>query len=837
MIECKHKTLFLHELITKLRYKTINMKVLKFGGTSVGSPASVRRLKQIVESSEESLVVVVSALGGVTDRLISTSRLAVSGDAAYEEEYQQIVLRHKNLIKEVLADSPEREVLNARVNKLLAELKDIFQGVFLVHDLSQKSADTIVSYGERLSSIIISAVLNDSEWIDARYLIKTLQRHGRHLLDQEATHQAIKQKFKHMARCTVVGGFISCDSETNYTTNLGRGGSDYTASIIAATLDATILEIWTDVDGFMTADPRVISRAYTIEELTYVEAMELCNFGAKVLYPPTIYPVCEKDIPILIKNTFNPESPGTLVSNHRRDSHAQAIKGISSINDTSLITITGLGMVGVIGINYRIFRVLAKNGISVFLVSQASSENSTSIGVRNADALVACKVLNQEFAAEIKSGEMSEVTSEPDLATVAIVGEHMKHTTGIAGKLFGTLGSNGINVIACAQGASETNISFVITKESLRKALNVIHDSFFLSEYKVLNLFICGIGTVGSSLIEQLRKQQVKLMEENRLKLRVVGIANSRRLLLQREGSGIDLANYKNLLKTDGIPSNAMSLGKRIVDMNIFNSVFVDTTASEEVAVLYKDLLSHNISVVAANKVAASSRYEHYLDLKSTARHRGVRFLFETNVGAGLPIINTMSDLVASGDRITKIEAVLSGTLNYIFNTLSADVPFSETILKAKEVGYAEPDPRIDLSGKDVLRKLVILSREAGYAIEQEDVIQKLFVPDNYFEGTLEDFWTHISELDASFEQRRQRMEKEGKRLRFVARLDKGKASIGLEEVDRNHPFYELEGSNNIVLLTTARYKECPLLIQGYGAGASVTAAGVFADIMRIASV
>ncbi|MFA6832176.1 MAG: ACT domain-containing protein, partial [Bacteroidaceae bacterium] len=458
-------------------------------------------------------------------------------------------------------------------------------------------------------------------------------------------------------------------------------------------------------------------------------------------------------------------------------------------------------------------------------------------GVKNADAVISCKVLNQEFAAEIKSGEMSSVTSEPDLATVAIVGEHMKHTTGIAGKLFGTLGSNGINVIACAQGASETNISFVITKESLRKALNVIHDSFFLSEYKVLNLFICGIGTVGSSLIEQLNKQQTKLMEENRLKLRVVGIANSRRLLLQREGSGIDLANYKTLLKTEGVPSNASSLGKRIVDMNIFNSVFVDTTASEEVATLYKDLLSHNISVVAANKVAASSRYEHYLDLKSTARLRGVRFLFETNVGAGLPIINTMSDLVASGDRITKIEAVLSGTLNYIFNTLSADVPFSETILKAKEVGYAEPDPRIDLSGKDVLRKLVILSREAGYPIEQEDVKQKLFVPDNYFEGTLEDFWINISELDASFEQRRQRMEKEGKRLRFVARLENGQASIGLEEVDRNHPFYQLEGSNNIVLLTTARYKECPLLIQGYGAGASVTAAGVFADIMRIASV
>lgn len=813
------------------------MKVLKFGGTSVGTPDSVRRIKKIVESSEESLVIVVSALGGITDRLISTSRLAVSGNEAYKEEYKQIVLRHHNMIKDVLPESNERIVLMNRIDKLLAELKDIYQGVYLVHDLSQKSADTIVSYGERLSSIIISTVLEGSEWVDARYLIKTLQRHGRHLLDQETTNCAIEENFKHMPKCTVMGGFISCDSETNYTTNLGRGGSDYTASILAANLNATILEIWTDVDGFMTADPRVISRAYTIKELTYVEAMELCNFGAKVLYPPTIYPVCEKNIPILIKNTFNPEAPGTLISDCRRDTHSRAIKGISSINDTNLITVTGLGMVGVIGVNYRIFKALAKNGISVFLVSQASSENSTSIGVKNVDAAVACKVLDEEFAAEIKSGEMFAVTSEPNLATVAIVGEHMKHTTGIAGKLFGTLGSNGINVIACAQGASETNISFVITKESLRKALNVIHDSFFLSEYKVLNLFICGIGTVGSSLIKQLHKQQTKLMNENRLKLRVVGIANSRRLLLQREGGGIDLANYKTLLDTEGIPSNANSLGKRIVEMNIFNSVFVDTTASEEVAALYKDLLSHNISVVAANKVAASSRYEHYLDLKNTARSRGVRFLFETNVGAGLPIINTMSDLVASGDRITKIEAVLSGTLNYIFNTLSADVPFSETIFKAKEVGYSEPDPRIDLSGKDVLRKLVILSREAGYPIEQEDVIQKLFVPDNYFEGTTEDFWAHIAELDASFEERRQRMEKEGKRLRFVARMDNGKASIGLEEVDRNHPFYELEGSNNIVLLTTARYKECPLLIQGYGAGASVTAAGVFADIMRIASV
>ena len=544
--------------------------------------------------------------------------------------------------------------------------------------------------------------------------------------------------------------------------------------------------------------------------------------------------MCHKNIPILIKNTFNPEAPGTIIK-QEVDSGSKAIKGISSINDTTLITVTGLGMVGVIGVNFRIFKALAQNGISVFMVSQASSENSTSIGVRNQDAALACEVLNEEFAKEIEMGEISPVVAEMNLATIAIVGENMKHTPGIAGKLFGTLGRNGISVIACAQGASETNISFVVEAKSLRKSLNVIHDSFFLSEYQVLNLFICGTGTVGGSLIEQIRCQQQKLMQERGLKLKVVGIADGHRALFTR--AGIDLASYREEMEEKGIPSSAAVLHDEIIGMNIFNSVFVDCTASAEVASLYKEFLMHNISVVAANKIAASSDYSIYSELKQIARRRGVKFLFETNVGAGLPIINTINDLINSGDKILKIEAVLSGTLNYIFNKISADVPFSQTIKMAQEERYSEPDPRIDLSGKDVIRKLVILAREAGYKLEQTDVEKHLFVPSDFFEGPLEEFWKKVPSLDADFETRRRKLESENKRWRFVAKLENGKGSVSLQEVDSKHPFYGLEGSNNIILLTTERYKEYPMMIQGYGAGASVTAAGVFADIMSIANI
>ncbi|KAA6328124.1 Bifunctional aspartokinase/homoserine dehydrogenase 1, partial [termite gut metagenome] len=664
---------------------------------------------------------------------------------------------------------------------------------------------------------------------------KTERKFSKHILDSELTNQLIKETFKTYPSIAIVPGFISSDKTYGDITNLGRGGSDYTAAIIAAALDAKGLEIWTDVDGFMTADPRVINSAYTINELTYVEAMELCNFGAKVIYPPTIYPVCHKNIPILIKNTFNPSAQGTTIIKEKCSPESKAIKGISSINDTSLITVQGLGMVGVIGVNYRIFKALAKNGISVFLVSQASSENSTSIGVRNDDADLACQVLNEEFAKEIEMGEINTVAAEKGLATVAIVGENMKHTPGIAGKLFGTLGRNGINVIACAQGASETNISFVVNAKWLRKSLNVIHDSFFLSEYQVLNLFICGTGTVGGSLIEQIRSQRQKLMDENGLKLNVVGIVDAFRALFCREG--IDLNNYRAELQEKGVESSTQAMHDGVVGMNIFNSVFVDCTASPDVASLYKDFLQHNISVVAANKIAASSEYENYRELKQIARKRGVKYLFETNVGAGLPIINTINDLINSGDKILKIEAVLSGTLNYIFNKISADIPFSHAIKMAQEERYSEPDPRIDLSGKDVTRKLVILAREAGFQLEQEDVLSNLFVPEDYFQGSLDEFWKRIPQLDAEFENRRKKLASENKRLRFVAKLENGKASVGLQEVDSKHPAYDLEGSNNIILLTTARYNEYPMMIKGYGAGAGVTAAGVFADIMSIANV
>ena len=810
------------------------MKVMKFGGTSVGSVDSILKVKQIVEAAEEPVIVVVSALGGITDKLINTSQMAANGDAEYEKEYREIVNRHIEMVYTVIPAGEGRTVLLDKVNELLSELKDIFQGIYLIKDLSSKTSATIVSYGERLSSIIAATLIKGAVWYDSRNFIKTEKKHAKHILDSELTTSLVKETFDEIPQVALVPGFISTDKNSGEVTNLGRGGSDYTASIIAASLNAASLEIWTDVDGFMTADPRVISTAYTINELSYVEAMELCNFGAKVVYPPTIYPVCHKNIPILIKNTFNPEAPGTIIK-QEVDSGSKAIKGISSINDTTLITVTGLGMVGVIGVNFRIFKALAQNGISVFMVSQASSENSTSIGVRNQDAALACGVLNEEFAKEIEMGEISPVVAEMNLATIAIVGENMKHTPGIAGKLFGTLGRNGISVIACAQGASETNISFVVEAKSLRKSLNVIHDSFFLSEYQVLNLFICGTGTVGGSLIEQIRCQQQKLMQERGLKLKVVGIADGHRALFTR--AGIDLASYREEMEEKGIPSSAAVLHDEIIGMNIFNSVFVDCTASAEVASLYKEFLMHNISVVAANKIAASSDYSIYSELKQIARRRGVKFLFETNVGAGLPIINTINDLINSGDKILKIEAVLSGTLNYIFNKISADVPFSQTIKMAQEERYSEPDPRIDLSGKDVIRKLVILAREAGYKLEQTDVEKHLFVPSDFFEGPLEEFWKKVPSLDADFEARRRKLESENKRWRFVAKLENGKGSVSLQEVDSKHPFYGLEGSNNIILLTTERYKEYPMMIQGYGAGASVTAAGVFADIMSIANI
>ena len=809
------------------------MKVLKFGGTSVGSVESILSLKNIVEHQSQDVIVVVSALGGITDKLIATSKLAVKGDEAYRGEFEAMVERHHTMIATIITDEEKRTKLLATVDSLFDQLRSIYYGVFLIRDISPKTSAAIVSYGERLSSNIVATLIEGAEWKDSRSFIKTELKHGKHVLDSELTNRLVREAFCELPAITVVPGFISSDKYSGEVTNLGRGGSDYTASIIAAALDAETLEIWTDVNGFMTADPRVIHTAYTITELSYVEAMELCNFGAKVIYPPTIYPVCVKNIPIRVKNTFNPSDPGTVIKD-KIDNDRKPIKGISSINGTTLITVTGLSMVGVIGVNRRIFTALADNGISVFMVSQASSENSTSIGVRDEDADEAVRVLNHEFAKEIETGAMFPMHAESGLATIAIVGENMKHTPGIAGKLFGTLGRSGISVIACAQGASETNISFVVDSKYLRKSLNVLHDSFFLSEYNVLNLFICGVGTVGGNLISQIHSQYEELKQSRRLKLNVVGISSSHNAIFCREG--IDLGNYREEL-AKSVPSDINHLREEVIGMNIFNSVFVDCTASSEVAGLYQEFLDHNISVVAANKVAASSDYESYLKLKETALKRGVKFLFETNVGAGLPIIGTINDLKNSGDKILKIEAVLSGTLNFIFNEISAEVPFSETVLRAKQQGYSEPDPRIDLSGKDVVRKLVILAREAGYKVEQDDVEKHLFVPDEFFKGSIDDFWKNLPSLDADFEAKRKVLESENKRWRFVAKLEHGKTSVSLEAVDQHHPFYDLEGSNNIVLLTTERYREYPMLIQGYGAGAGVTAAGVFANIMSIANI
>ena len=801
------------------------MKVLKFGGTSVGSVDSIRQIQQIIARQTDDCIVVVSALGGITDQLLKAAHLALENGEEYMEVYQQIRQRHLDMIQTLIENATVRQMLCHEIERILDELRSILFGVHLIKDLSPKSEAAIVGYGERMSSRIVTAALPGAVRKNSLEFIRTEHKHGQILLNSELTDQLVREAFSPMPHLAVCPGFISRDSLTEEVTNLGRGGSDYTASILAATLGAEVLEIWTDVNGFMTADPRLIPEAYTIQSLSYVEATELCNFGAKVVYPPTIYPVCAKNIPIRILNTFCPDNAGTIIQ-AQTEKDARYVCGLSSIRDVAMITVSGLSMVGVIGVNQRIFGALANAGVSVFLVSQASSENSTTLGVQDKDCDVAVEVLTREFAEEIKVGSMYPMLVQQGLAAVSIVGEKMKNMPGIAGKLFGTLGRNGISVIAFAQGAKETNISFVVPQQQLSKTMNVLHDSFFLSENKVLNIFICGVGTVGAQLIEQIQQQQSTLLREQHLQLNVVGIANSRGYIFNAEG--LDLTTYREQLASNLITSSPNSL-----IASLPNSVFVDCTASADVADSYLSLLENNISVVTANKIAASSAYSHYLRLKQTALDHGVKFLFETNVGAGLPIISTINDLRNSGDKILRIEAVLSGTLNFIFNEIAADVPFSETIRRAKEQGYSEPDPRIDLSGKDVIRKLVILAREAGYPVEQEDVEKHLFVPEDYFQGSVDDFWKRLPELDADFEARRQELEKNGLRWRFVATMEEGKTRVALETVDTTHPFYPLEGSNNIILLTTERYHDYPMMIRGYGAGAGVTAAGVFANIMQ----
>lgn len=813
------------------------MKVLKFGGSSVGSAEGLRSIKEIVTGLDSDSIVVVSALGGVTDQLIAMATAAREGRVEeFSADLARIVERHYRAVQDSVLPELQATV-NEQIGVMFDELSNILKGVSLISDLSPRTLSTIVAYGERLSSLIVASMFPKGEHVEARTIIKTEPYFARHIVDFTLTNSLIRNYFAdHNARITVLGGFISSDKTTSETTNLGRGGSDYTAAIIAAAIGASQLYIYTDVDGFMTADPRVIDRALLIDRLSFVEAMELCNFGAKVIYPPTIFPAYNANIPIIIRNTFNPTCKGTYVAKIEESRRSEKIiKGISSINDTCLLTVRGLGMVGVIGVNYRIFRALSKAGISVFMVSQASSENTTSIGICNGDATRSIETLNTEFAQEIAMGEIDEVIVQRNLATVAVVGEGMRDLPGVAGKLFGTLGRAGINIIASAQGAAQTNISFVTELASLRKAIAVLHSSFFLSEYRELNLFLTGVGFVGDNLLQQIAGQQKLLMEQNGLKINVVGIANSKRMIFDREG--LDISSYKENLAQSQISITTELLAEKIVSENIFNSVFVDCTASPSVASLYEQLLSHNVSVVTANKIAASSNYAHYSKLKNLARARDVKFLFETNVGAGLPIIGTINDLCNSGDKIIGLQAVVSGTLNYIFNVLSAEVPMSRAIMMAREAGYAEPDPRIDLSGMDVMRKLVILSRESGYQVEIDDVEKELFIPNELFDGSLDEFWARVPSIDAQWEAKRKEMETRQMRWRFVASMNEGKCKVSLQEVGKDHPFYNLEGSNNIILIYSSRYREYPLQIKGYGAGASVTAAGVFADIMSIANI
>jgi len=806
------------------------MKVLKFGGASVGSIKNLQQVKKIIEGVKEPVVIVISAVENVTDMLVETTTLAAQGNTSYTEKLNTIISTHNQLIEGCLP-AASREKAISEISSLHDELQNILKGVYLIKDLTSKTEDTILSYGERIASLFVSQFI-DAKYIDSRNLIKTTDSLGHVNVDYELTYKLIKEAFASSSNTrVVVPGFIASDADSADITTLGRGGSDYTAALIAAALGASKIEIWKTSDGFMTADPSVTRKAYQIEHLSYSEAMELCNFGATVIFPPTIYPAYVANIPIQIMNINRPDSLGTLISSDVKDE--KTIKGISSIENTSLVTIQGMGMMNVHNVNGRIFMKLDYNGIHTFFVSQASSGSSISIGVQANDAEQVMDLLSEEFEEEMNMGAINSITSEKDLATIAIVGDNMKQTTGTAGKLFNALGRNNINIIALAQGSAETNISCVVKRADLRKALNCIHESFFLSEYQQLNLFVVGTGTVGGSLLEQLHTQKELLMKQNNLMVKVIGIADVSNYILDRDG--IDLTQYKELLK-DGKTSTPEIIKQALIDLNIYNCVFVDCTASGAIANIYKDLLLHNISVVAANKIAASGDYDTYMELKNIARKRGIKYLYETNVGAGLPIINTINDLIFSGDRIVKLEAVLSGTLNFIFNTISKDIPLSKAIRMAMEARFAEPDPRIDLSGKDVIRKLVILARESGIRVEQDDVEKNLFIPTDFFEGSLDDFWKKVEAYDAIFEEKRKVIEAEGKHWCFVAKLENGKTSVGLQAVGPTHPFYDLKGSNNLIIINTARYQD-PMMIRGYGAGAAVTAAGVFADIISIANI
>jgi len=808
------------------------MKVLKFGGTSVGSIENIRTVKEILEKQDGRCAVVVSAFSGVTDQIIAMAELASARDTSFRDEMEHLHRRHTEAI-DVLLPGEKGEFTKTEVESLISEFKDALQGIYLLQDLSNKTLDFLLSFGERLSATIIARFVRHAAYVDSRKLIHTDSQFGNAKVHFGISNGLIREALAEVKKLAILPGFIASD-DRGRTTTLGRGGSDLTAAILAAAVNAPVLEIWTDVNGFMTADPRIVPKAYPVECMSYEEAMELSHFGAKVIYTPTLTPAYKADVPIRVKNTFSPEHPGTLISRDIQCKQSDMIKGISSINEVSLITVRGASMVGKKGTSARVFSSLARYNVNIILITQASSEMTISFAVTPADAAIAVEALQEEFSLEIRHREELEIEVIEDLSIIAIVGEGMRHKPGISAILFRSLGRNGISVIATAQGSSELNISVVIHKEGLKKSLNVIHEGFFLSDYRELHLFLAGTGNVGKNLIAQLRKQQEKLMEDHKLKVNLVGITNSRTMLIDQDG--IDTSDWETLLKK-GEKADLNAYVGTIRSLNMRNSVFIDCTAHQVVSDVYGKVLDNYVSVVTANKIAASSAYSHYAGLKQKALHRGVKFFFETNVAAGLPVISTINDLIRSGDRILKLEAVVSGTLNFIFNTMSEEVPLSMAIRMAKEAGFSEPDPRLDLSGTDVKRKLLILARESGYVLEEDDIEVTPFLPDELFEGSLDEFWQKVKVLDAEFEVKRKAMVEQGLKWRYLATLENGKGKMGLSGVDASHPAYPLEASNNIILITSDRYLELPLIVKGYGAGAEVTAAGVFADAIRVANV
>lgn len=814
------------------------MQVLKFGGTSVANAENINKVIAIVQKSsqKEKTVLVVSALGGVTDQLLSAAKLASNGDELYAELLSVIEKRHLTTVTELIPVARQSSLLSY-VKKQCNEIEDICNGIFLLRELSAASKDRIMSFGELMSSSIISAKLSaegiENAWKDSRELIVTDLNYGNAKVDFEKSNELITGYFKTVqGNLVVLPGFIA-SSPTKTTTTLGRGGSDYTAAIVAATIDAEILEIWTDVSGIMTADPNIVSNARIITHISYQEAMELSHFGAKVIYPPTIQPVLKRNIPVRVKNTFAPDDEGTLIDSSAAH-NGNIIRGITSINNIALLGLEGSGMVGIPGFSKRLFEALAGASINVIMITQGSSEHSICVAVEESNATRAKEFIDKVFEQEITAGQVDPLIVETSLAIVAVVGDHMKNHPGISGKMFGALGRNGVNVRAIAQGSSERNISAVIFKADVKKAINVLHEEFFETSYKQVNLFVAGVGNVGSRLLAQLQNQKKYLFEHLRLQVRVVGLANSKKMVYNEHG--IDLNNWKKEL--DG--GEAMNIDRfieNIREKNLRNSLFADVTANAELAAYYDKLLAKSISVVACNKVAASSSFEYYKTLKDLAREYNVPFLFETNVGAGLPVIGTLNDLLRSGDKINRIQAVLSGTLNFVFNNYNGDRPFAEVVRQAQDEGYTEPDPRLDLSGKDVMRKIMILAREAGEHIEMEDISNETFMPGSCMSGSVDDFYHQMKKEEEHFKKIYKAAADNGNKLKFVASYENGKAAVGLKQIDPQHDFYHLYGKDNVVLFYTDRYPEQPLVVKGAGAGAEVTASGVFADIIRASKI